>query len=64
MTEGPLLWELLEAAHTAGYAKPTPIQMQAYVKKLPLLDDTTAKDGPGAIFLTLRRELGTQIEKS
>ena len=64
MTEVPLLWELLEAVHSAGYAKPTPIQMQTYVKELPPLDDATAKDGPCAIFLTLRRELGTQIEKS
>ena len=31
--EGPLLWKLLEAAHTAGYAKPTQIQMQAYREK-------------------------------
>ena len=26
LAENPLLWELLEAAHTAGYAKPTLIQ--------------------------------------
>jgi len=26
--EGPLPWELLEAIHKVGYAKPTPIQMQ------------------------------------
>eukprot|EP00927_Polykrikos_kofoidii_P059518 TRINITY_DN54668_c0_g1_i1.p1 TRINITY_DN54668_c0_g1~~TRINITY_DN54668_c0_g1_i1.p1 ORF type:complete len:753 (-),score=204.31 TRINITY_DN54668_c0_g1_i1:71-2329(-) len=26
--EGPLPWELLEAIHRVGYAKPTPIQMQ------------------------------------
>mmetsp|Transcript_37799 Transcript_37799/g.66605 ORF Transcript_37799/g.66605 Transcript_37799/m.66605 type:complete len:753 (+) Transcript_37799:175-2433(+) len=27
--EGPLPWELLEAIHKVGYARPTPIQMQA-----------------------------------
>merc|ERR1719236_91945 len=26
--EGPLPWELLEAIHKVGYAKPTPVQMQ------------------------------------
>lgn len=91
--EGPLPWELLEAVHTAGYAKPTPIQMQAipiacemrdligvaetgsgktcayvlpllaYVNKLPLLDDTTAQDGPYAIVLAPSRELVLQIEE-
>ena len=59
----PLRWELLEAAHPAGYAKPTLIQIQAYVKKRPLLDDTTAQDGPYAIILALRRELVIQIEE-
>ena len=63
LAENPLLWELLEAVHTAGYAKPTLIQMQAYVKKRPLLDDTTAQDGPYAIILALRRELVIQIEE-
>lgn len=28
-SEGPLPWELLEAIHKVGYARPTPIQMQA-----------------------------------
>ena len=59
----PLRRELLEAAHTAGYAKPTLIQMQAYVKKRPLLDDTTAQDGPYAIILAPRQELVIHIEK-
>ena len=59
----PLRRELLEAAHPAGYAKPTLIQIQAYVKKRPLLDDTTAQDGPYAIILALRRELVIQIEE-
>eukprot|EP00932_Pfiesteria_piscicida_P020861 SRR837773.7660.p1 GENE.SRR837773.7660~~SRR837773.7660.p1 ORF type:complete len:676 (-),score=320.66 SRR837773.7660:267-2090(-) len=27
--EGPLPWELLEAIHKVGYARPTPVQMQA-----------------------------------
>ena len=55
LVEGPLLWELLEAVHMAGYAKPTPIQMQAYMLKLPLLDDSTAQDGPYANILSPRR---------
>ena len=63
LAEGPLLWKLLEAVHTAGYAKPTQIQMQAHMKKLPLLDDTTAQDGPCAIILALRPELVTQTEE-
>jgi len=91
--EGPLPWELLEAIHRVGYAKPTPIQMQAipiacemrdliavaetgsgktaaymlpmlnYVKQLPMLDDTTAQDGPYAIVLAPSRELVLQIEE-
>ena len=63
LAESPLLWKLPEAVHTAGYAKPTQIQMQAHTKKLPLLDDTTAQDGPCAIILALRLELVTQIEE-
>ena len=55
--ENELLRELLEAVHTVGYAKPTLIRMQAYVKKLPPLDDTTAQDGPYATILAPRREL-------
>ena len=49
--------------HRAGYAKPTPIRMQAYVQKLPLLDDNTAQDGPYAIILAPRRELVIHIEE-
>ena len=61
--EGPLFRKLLEAVRTAGYAKRTQIQMQAYRERLPLLDDTTAQDGPCAIILALRPELVTQIEE-
>ena len=63
LAESPLLGGPLEAVRTAGYAKPTLIQMQVYVKKLPLLDDTAVQDGPCAIILALRRELVTQIER-
>ena len=37
--------------------------MQAYVQKLPLLDDNTALDGSYAIFLAPRRELVIHIEE-
>ena len=49
--------------HRVGYTEPTPIRMQAYVQKLPLLDDNTAQDGPYAIIFALRREPVIQIEE-
>ena len=49
--------------HRVGYTEPTPVRMQAYVQKLPLLDDNTAQDGPYAIILAPRRELVIHIEE-
>merc|ERR550514_1225399 len=44
---------------TCAYVLP----LLAYVKKLPPLDDTTARDGPYAIVLAPSRELVLQIEE-
>ena len=62
MAEGLPLWGLLEEGDAGGLREADP-DPDAGLHELPLLDDTTAQDGPCATILALRPVLVTQIEE-
>ena len=61
LTEGPLLGSC-PRRRTRRTTRSRPRSSCRPGKELPLLDNTTAKNGPCASILALRRALVTQIE--